>query len=160
MSDKMKKWQKNARDTYKDLKDVDPDRATRQQFLLYASCVALMGYDESREETIQPDPETAAQGNPVLSHGNEVSSHPIDYVPSSRIDELKQESLQHFTFYMQNKSLEQLHHSEHHGAIATDYLRKMLKVDEEIALDLYRAADEEERELIKESYLRVSENML
>ena len=61
-SDKMKRWQKNAKDTYKDLKDIDPDKATKQQFILYAACIALKGHDDYQGETTHPIPEHTAQG--------------------------------------------------------------------------------------------------
>ena len=62
MSDKMKRWQKNAKDTYKDLKDIDPDKATKQQFILYAACIALQGHEDYQGEVTHSTPETDAQG--------------------------------------------------------------------------------------------------
>jgi len=62
MSDKMKRWQKNAKDTYKDLKDLDPDKATKQQFILYAACIALQGHEDYQGEVTHPTPEAATQG--------------------------------------------------------------------------------------------------
>jgi len=62
MSDKMKRWQKNAKDTYKDLKDIDPDKATKQQFILYAACIALQVHEDYQGEVTHSTPETDAQG--------------------------------------------------------------------------------------------------
>lgn len=62
MSDKMKQWRENAHDTYKSLKDIEPDRATKEQFILYACCIALQGHEDTQDETIHSAPEAAAQG--------------------------------------------------------------------------------------------------
>jgi len=85
MSDKMKRWQKNAKDTYKDLKDIDPDKATKQQFILYAACIALQGHKDCQGESTHPTPETAAQGenegggSEILHHINDELSDANTY---------------------------------------------------------------------------------
>lgn len=55
-------WQEVAAENYDHLKDIPPEKATRDQFTLYAACVALQGHKGLRGETIHSGPETAAQG--------------------------------------------------------------------------------------------------
>lgn len=54
-------WQEVAAENYDHLKDIPPEKATRDQFTLYAACVALQGHKEPQDESIQPEPKTAAQ---------------------------------------------------------------------------------------------------
>jgi len=57
-----KKWKKIAKENYKALEGVNPDKATKDQYLLYAACVALLDHFEYEDESTHPTPETAAQG--------------------------------------------------------------------------------------------------
>lgn len=163
MADKMSGWQKNAKDTHRDLKGIDPEKATKEQFLLYGASLAILDHaapdmpataTESAAGTVTPPaPKIAPQEPPEPPQA-------IDYVPHSLIDEHLQEMLLHFTSYMQNKSLEQLHNSRTHGEYACNELRKMLASQEAIAVDLFRAADEEEREYIQQSYEKILASLL
>lgn len=79
----------------------------------------------------------------------------IDYVPNSRIDELMNESLQHFIDYMKNKTLFQQTRIDTYDSHACEALKKMLITDENISLLLYQVADEEEKFLIEQSYEKI-----
>ena len=84
-----------------------------------------------------------------------INSLETDYVPSSFIDERKQESLRYFIKYMGEKSLEQTTGAALHGEYAERALKQMLLVDGDIAIMLYNSADEAERRLIAESYRKI-----
>lgn len=66
MSDTMKRWKKNAKDTYKDIKDIDPEKATKQQFILYAACVALGGDEDSKDEVMPVMSESPSYSTPAI----------------------------------------------------------------------------------------------
>jgi len=80
----------------------------------------------------------------------------VDFIPHSRIDNLKQESLIQFIEYMKQKGLEQTSDApEYHGELAESAIKKMLKIDEQIAEMLYKSADKQEKDLIKNSYKQI-----
>lgn len=108
MSDKMKQWQKNAKDTYKALKDIDPAKATRQQFILFAACVALQGHMPSLDETVRTQPESATHGKNeglttiLLDYMNEELSDSEKYIALWRdtgnkdFKEIAKQEISHF----------------------------------------------------------------
>ena len=57
-----KKWKKVAKENYESLRDINPDKASKDQYLLYAASVALLDHFEHMGESTHPTPETAAQG--------------------------------------------------------------------------------------------------
>jgi len=42
VDEKIKLWEINAADTYKNLENIDPEKATKEQFLLYGASVAIL----------------------------------------------------------------------------------------------------------------------
>lgn len=75
-----------------------------------------------------------------------------DCVSCSLIDEKKQESLDYFIDYMDEKSKFQTSKIQLHSEYAYKYLKQMLQVDSEIAVMLYNSGSKEERQLIRQSY--------
>lgn len=144
-----KKWIQSAEDTYNDLKNIDPTKASKEDFLLMGACVALLDHEEGEANTGHPEQQTAAVDAPS----------PAEEPAPSHIESLMLEMLDHFKSYMENKSMEQLRNSPHHGDYAEDDLRKLLKVEAEIAEALYRTADAEERKLIGECWGRIAQKV-
>lgn len=139
-----KKWKKVAKENYKALENIDPDKASKDQFLLYSASVALLDHFELKDTSINLALETSPQS------ANEVAQ--VDYVLGSRIDEEMQISLQHFINYMGEKSKFQTTGAQLHDDYACEHLKKKLKTDEYVASMLYNSADAEEKALIKQSY--------
>lgn len=133
-----KNWKRVAKENYESLKNVSPDKASKDQYLLYASSVALLDHFGKKDE----DSHTEVEHDPV---------------PSSLIDERMQDKLKLFIEYMEQKGLEQTTGAKLHGEYACEALKKMLALDEEIAEMLYRAADKEEKEMIVAAQHRIGD---
>lgn len=58
-------WQEIARENYFDLKDIPPEKASRDQFVLYAACIALEGHMPPSKESVSPGIEAEPQNASV-----------------------------------------------------------------------------------------------
>lgn len=81
-----KNWKKLAKENYKALEDVDPEAATKDQYLLFAASVALLDHFEYKDKDIHSEDENALQGKTegkeetLLSHAeDEVSDAEMYY---------------------------------------------------------------------------------
>jgi len=54
-----KKWKKVAKENLESLKNVDPDKASKDQYLLYAASIAMLDHAEQQNESVQFKPENA-----------------------------------------------------------------------------------------------------
>lgn len=98
----------------------------------------------------------SAKYEPQDSEDVDLRLETIDFIPNSRIDNLKQESLIQFIEFMKHKGLEQTSGAaEYHRELAETAIAKMLEIDEQIAEMLYKSSDEREKKLIEESYVRL-----
>jgi len=87
-----KKWKKVAKENYEALEDISPDKASKDQYLLYAASVALLDHFDRQGELTHPTPETAAQGK------NEgVAGILLDYMADELADAEKYLKLWHET---------------------------------------------------------------
>jgi len=48
-----KKWKKVAKENLESLKNVDPDKASKDQYLLYAASIAMLDHAEQQNESVQ-----------------------------------------------------------------------------------------------------------
>lgn len=53
------KWKKVAKENIESLKDINPDKASKDQYLLYAASMALLDHGEPQGQPIQFEPESA-----------------------------------------------------------------------------------------------------
>lgn len=51
------KWKKVAKENIESLKDINPDKANKDQYLLYAASVALLDHEEPQGQYIQLESE-------------------------------------------------------------------------------------------------------
>lgn len=87
-----KKWKKVAKENYESLKEINPDKATKDQYLLYAASVAMLDHFECKDETINSTLEPTAQGE------NEgMSAILLDYMSEELADSSKYIELWHKT---------------------------------------------------------------
>lgn len=146
-------WQKLQQDAQETIDEIDVDKLNKNTYILLGASLGILnaqpaaGAPQDRFADIgKTIAEPAVQGE---IEGLQDERSPLDI--------MMDESDCLYCEYRHNKSLELIHHSEPHGAIAENALRRMLKKDEEIMLALYRSADDQERQLIRESYERTLE---
>jgi len=48
-----KKWKKVAKENLESLKNVDPDKASKDQYLLYAASIAMLDHAEQQNKSVQ-----------------------------------------------------------------------------------------------------------
>lgn len=82
-----------------------------------------------------------------------------DRAPTSHIDNLISEKLDYFVDFVDNKSQHQVTGIELHKEYAMGALKKMLDVDEEIVIALYKSGDEQEKQLIKQAYEKIASEL-
>lgn len=92
-----KKWYKNAKDTLKDFKNLDPDKATKEQFIMYAACTALLDHDESPVEAME-SPTTPHSKTPE-DYADDELSDAEDY-HSLGLDWIAHDELKHAAYWI------------------------------------------------------------
>lgn len=142
---KLQEWKIASQEKLNDLLGKKPNT---EEALLIASLITIINYNDSN----------------ILSEEksdlkSDESMEVQDYIPTSMIDDKKQESLNHFINYMTEKSKFQTTNIELHDEYAYEYLKKMLKLDEEIIIMIYNSSDKEEKKLINESINRIMDKI-
>lgn len=146
-------WHEAAREEIPKITSCQP---TEKGAVFFNALLGILQYGNPQDiQTYQP-----VSDNVVIGEIEPVRARleAIDFVPHSRIDELKQESLMQFVEYINQKGLKQSTGAATHGEYAESALKKMLGIDEQIAELLYRSADNREQKLIKESYERTAKS--
>ena len=135
-----KAFYKNAKDTLKSMKDLDPATATPQQFAIMGACLAFLA---DKENADAPKMETTA----IVDNMETVQQEP------SRIDMLLHDLAVSFKPYMGNKAEFMQNPTDNNAACVIDGLNNILGIQRELFSALWRGANHDsERQAIREFF--------